>query len=530
MKQITPAVCVRGLLLPLALLLPSLCVAQGSASTDDIVTLRDRIAAQQKQLDEQRQALESAQKAIDAQQKLLDRMATAQNAPAAAPAQPVAALPLVKPAAPTPAPEEDAMGQEFSPLSFHIGGADFTPGGFMDMSTVWRSTDIGSGVATSFAAVPFSNTAAGRMQEFRSSAANSRFNLTITDHPTKNLAVTGYVEGDFYGNQPASMYVTSNSGTLRMRHFWANLQFGKWEVLGGQTWTLMTPNRVGVSQVSSNVFVGLGEDSNYLTGLVWGRPGQIRVVYHPDKHWSLATSVESPDQYVTTAVTMPAFAATQVDNGSVPTAPNIRPDIAAKVAYDTQVSGKALHFELAGVSRQFRTSPAPGVYFGAQGVGGSADTVLEVAKNFRLIATAFYSSGGGRYLVGLGPDLVVGPDGSISPVHSMAGIAGFEYAVSPKSQIYGYYGGTYFDRNYTVVSPGNYMGFGFPGSSSSANRQFQEPMFGYYYTLFKNPRYGAVQVITQYAFLTRAPFYVAPGTPPTAHSNMVFGSLRFTLP
>src|ERR1035438_4664917 len=163
---------------------------------------------------QQRQALESAQKAIDAQQKLLDRMATAQNAPAAAPAQPVAALPLVKPAAPTPAPEEDAMGQEFSPLSFHIGGADFTPGGFMDMSTVWRSTDIGSGVATSFAAVPFSNTAAGRMQEFRSSAANSRFNLTITDHPTKNLAVTGYVEGDFYGNQPASMYVTSNSGTL----------------------------------------------------------------------------------------------------------------------------------------------------------------------------------------------------------------------------------------------------------------------------------------------------------------------------
>src|SRR5208337_3734355 len=141
------------------------------------------------------------------------------------------------------------------------------------------------------------------------------------------------------------------------------------------------------------------------------------------------------------------------------------------------------------------TSPAAGVYYDAQGVGGSFDTVLEVARNFRLILTGFYSSGGGRYLVGLGPDLVIGPNGSISPVHSMAGIAGFEYAPNPKSQFYAYYGGTYFAKNYTVISPGNYMGFGFPGSSS-ANRQFQEPMFGYYYTFWKDPKYGALQIVT----------------------------------
>jgi hypothetical protein len=62
-----------------------------------------------------------------------------------------------------------------------------------------------------------------------------------------------------------------------------------------------------------------------------------------------------------------------------------------------------------------------------------------------------------------------------------------------KSQFYAYYGGTYFDKNYTMVSPGNYVGFGFPGSTS-ANRQFQEPMFGYYYTFWKNPKYGALQI------------------------------------
>jgi hypothetical protein len=37
-------------------------------------------------------------------------------------------------------------------------------------------------------------------------------------------------------------------------------------------------------------------------------------------------------------------------------------------------------------------------------------------------------------------------------------------------------------------------------------------------------------LITEYAYLTRAPWYVAPGTPSTAHASMIFGSLRFTLP
>jgi len=522
-----------GPLWPLVLLFPVLCLAQGSAQTDDLTKLRTQIAAQQKQLDEQRQALDTAQKALeaaqqtlDSQQKLLDRLAAARNLPAAAATEAVA-TPLRQPT--TPAAVVDTKGQPSSPLAFHIGGADFTPGGFMDFATAWRSTNVGSGVATSFAAVPFSNTAAGRMDEFRSSAANSRVTLTITESPIKNVTVTGYLEGDFSGNQATSLYVTSNSNTFRMRHFWVNVEKGKWEVLGGQTWTLLTPNRVATSPVSSNVFVGLGEDSNYLTGLVWGRPGQLRVTYHPSKHWSLAASIENPEQFVTTATTLPAFAATQVDNGSVSTTPNVRPDIVAKMAYDTQVSGKALHFELGGFSRQFRTSPAAGKYFDAQGVGGTFDTVLEVARNFRLITTGFYSSGGGRYIVGLGPDIVVGPDGSISPVHSLAGIAGFEYAPNAKSQFFGYYGGTYFDKNYTVVSPGSYVGFGFPGSTS-ANRQFQEPNFGYYYTFWKNPRYGALQIITEYAYLSRAPWYVAAGTPSTAHAHMLFGSFRFTLP
>src|SRR5690348_12001197 len=40
-------------------------------------------------------------------------------------------------------------------LSFKIGGADFTPVGFLDFTTVYRSTNVGSGIGTSFGSIPF---------------------------------------------------------------------------------------------------------------------------------------------------------------------------------------------------------------------------------------------------------------------------------------------------------------------------------------------------------------------------------------
>ena len=43
---------------------------------------------------------------------------------------------------------------------------------------------------------------------------------------------------------------------------------------------------------------------------------------------------------------------------------------------------------------------------------------VEVVKNFRLIANTFYSRGGGRWIFGQGPDLIIKGDGSPLPVHS----------------------------------------------------------------------------------------------------------------
>jgi hypothetical protein len=134
-----------------------------------------------------------------------------------------------------------------SPLYFEIGRAKFTPGGFADLTEFTRSTNVGSGIATSFGAVPFNNTTAGRLSETHPSAQYSRLSLKVDAPVNDSTSLTGYVETDFLGFQPPNANITTNSDSLRLRVYWANVKHDKWEVLGGQEWSLLTPNRVGLS-------------------------------------------------------------------------------------------------------------------------------------------------------------------------------------------------------------------------------------------------------------------------------------------
>ncbi len=52
---------------------------------------------------------------------------------------------------------------------------------------------------------------------------------------------------------------------------------------------------------------------------------------------------------------------------------------------------------------------------------------------------------------------------------------------------------------------GKFVRFGYPGSSSAANRTVQEGTFGVIQTFWKSPAHGALQLITQYSYLTRSP-------------------------
>ena len=441
-----------------------------------------------------------------------------------------------------------------SPLYFEIGRAKFSPGGFLDATSFVRSTNLGSGIATSFGAIPFNNTTAGRLSEFHFSAQYSRLSLKVDAPVTDTTSLTGYVETDFLGFQPPNAYITTNSNSLRMRVAWANVRHDKWEVLGGQAWSLLTPNRVGLSPYTSDVFYTYNEDPNFQVGLTWARQAQFRVTYHPTHKLAVGLSLENPQQFAPASVVFPSTAfVTQFDNGSSATnaasatinteVPNLHPDVIVKVAYDWERMGRPFHLEVAGLLRSFRvlnTLVTPSRTDTITGGGGSINFNFQLIKNLTLIANSFYSDGGGRYIFGLGPDAIVKPDGNVSAVHSGSGIAGLEWQASRNYMFDAYYGGAYFKRNFGFLPavgstcnglPGfSCVGFGFPGSETTANRAVQEVTFDAIPTLWSNESYGKFQVIAQYSYLVRAPWSAPVTGPKNAHASIVYAGVRYTLP
>ena len=443
--------------------------------------------------------------------------------------------------APVPAGAVASMPTGQSPLSFKIGTADFTPLGFLDFTGVYRSTLNGGDIGSSFGSFPYSNAASGQLSETRFSTKNSRLGLRI-DSKVGDWKVLGYVETDFLGNAATNVNVASNSDVLRMRVFFVDLKSGQWEFLAGQDWSMMTPNRKGLSPIPGDIFFTQDVDTNYQVGLVWGRTPQVRAVYHATDEWTFGISAENPDQYVGSAATLPSnFTSTLVDQGANGTAtPNVVPDIIAKMAFDTKFGNLPFHADMAGLYRDFRINtyvPASGINAdsSATGYGGSFNMNIGLAPNFSLIENAFAAKGGGRYIsTGLGPDFIVTPpDASgvdnIDLIYSYADMLGFEWDAVPTTKIYGYYGSAHFGSR-TAKQGATWIGYGFPTSATTNNKLIEEYTLGLAQILWKSPTAGDLKVLAQYSYLDRDPWYVAAGTPASAHINMFYVDLRYDLP
>jgi hypothetical protein len=463
----------------------------------------------------------------------------------------------------------------------------------MEMTGIYRTTQLG-GIGSNFGSIAFNNSLpAGRISELRFSAQNSRIGLR-THAKFGEADVTGYLEADFLGFLPLNGNDTSNSDSLRLRLYWVDYKRGKFEMLGGQSWSFLTPNRTGLGALPGELFYSQDVDTNYQLGLTWARQSGVRFILHPTNNWAIGLALENPEQTLPGSVVLPPFSSTgkalnlaggyggQFDTNSGNTSnataanngntPNLHPDVILKTAFDAKPGGHAVHFDVAGLLRSFRavnlidpTSTAASTNRSTIQGGGVAVTLnLELVKNFRLITTGFYSYAGGRYIASTaGPDVIVRPDGTLSGIRSGSGIGGIEYQPNPKTVIYGYYSGAYFGRNTdaivttvntpatgtvtgtcTVTTPSGY-GF-YPGSAvlasgtgtctapagspNSANRYIYEPTFGLHYMLWRNPNYGDIRLMTQYSYVSRTPWFVASGQPHTAHTSMVYINLRYDIP
>jgi len=593
---------------------PAASATKSSASANDQITaLKQQMALQQKQieqmqktLEQQRQLLEELTKPAPATEQAAQpakpAVVTEQAAQPAAPAQPAKPAAVTEQAAqshgsslgevastspmiPQSQKKVDnavaplgagittisaarpaaagAEGMETSPLQLHIGSASLTPVGFMDFTSVWRNHAAGGNIGTSFGSIPYATITNGmtpyttNLSELRLSMQNSRIGFRA-DADVMGAHVIGYMEADFLGT-PAStnIAVTSNSNLLRSRLYWVDVRKGSWEVLGGQTWSLLTPGRSGISPIPGDLFYSQDIDVNYQAGLFWGRIPELRFVYHPSKKVAFAVAIDSPDQYgggssgggsivLPSALSATSAYAGELDfgasSGGIAT-PDVAPDVIAKLAFDPN---KRVHAEIGGVERNFKvyypgaaavaatsTTPAipaiPSANFSAEGGGGFANLHVEIAKGLRLLTNNFWSDGGGRYIFGQAPDLIAHANGSLSLVHSGSTVTGFEFT-QKKTMIYGYYGGIYVMRNTAVDTTGKYIGYGYTGASAGQNRAIQEATVGFNQTIWKDAKWGAINFMGQYSYLVRDPWYVASSQPVNANINMLFFNLRYTLP
>ncbi|HLH41367.1 MAG TPA: hypothetical protein VKV74_00175 [Bryobacteraceae bacterium] len=538
-----------------------------ASDKDEMQELKRQVAEQQKQIEELRLLLLSQQKELektgkDSAASGAQPEASAASAPeAATPAAPasktggeVASLTPILPPVPVaaapkatavvPPPDPQKPGEQASteaPLQLKIGSASITPVGFMDITNTWRSTNAGTSLQTNFGSFPYNNVAAGRLTEDKWSAENSRIGLRV-DARVGGANVLGYFESDFVGGSPSNnTQVSSNSMLLRIRQYYVDVRHGFWEVLAGQAWSMLLPNRRGMSPLPADLFYTQVVDVNYTNGLYWGRIPGIRFIGHPNKKVAFGIALENSDQYLGGSggggvPTLPAALATaytsQVDvaNGSVNdrTLPNVHPDIIAKFTVDPT---PRFHFEVAGVESTVKVfNPNTQVYFTKAGGGGAFSVHAEVIKGLRLVTNNFWSDGEGRYLFGEAPNFIIRADGSPSLLHSGSTVSGFE-ATMGKFAPYVYYGGIYIGRDTALdANKTSYIGYGYPGSPNSQNRSIQEITAGWTHTIWRDGRYGALQEMVQYAYFFRNPWFVAPNAPKGAHESAVWFNLRYVLP
>ena len=526
-------------------------------STTELQQLKELQAKQQQQIDALRAALEE-------QKKMLERVTAA---PAAAPAVeaavqrttapdrllasttpmvvPAAApspTPLAPPAPPLPAaaapPPQAAAAAPSAPLQLQIGNVGIMPVGFLDLTLSWKDKNAGGSLGSTFANIPYNNATTAKLSEFRFSPQNSRLGFRI-DGDWKDTHFIAYNEFDFLGTSGSnSITVTNGAFVPRLRLFWVDLRKGKVEFLTGQSWSMLTPNRKGISALPGDLFYSQVVDVNYVIGLPWTRQPGMRVLYHPNNQVTLGFSAENPDQYIGGSgggptITLPnaltGLAGTQLDNGStVQSIPNVHPDFIGKVAFDPNAH---VHVEAVGIERTYKLyNPNTGQYFTKAAGGGGINGNFELVKNFRLVTNQLYGDGIGRYFFGSAPDLVVRSDGDLSSMHSVGWVEGFETTLK-NTLLYAYYSGIYVGRNSGYDANGtSLIGYGYRGAPNSQNKTVQEITFGFNQTFWRDPKYGAINLMGQYAYIYRNPWYIAPNSPKGTHDNTIFINIRYTLP
>ncbi len=462
-------------------------------------------------------------------------------------------------------------------------GIRIRPGGFLEVSSYFRSHATLSDVATTFSTIPLAGQANTKLTEFGESSRDSRISLRA-DADSGSTKLTGYFEMDFFAAGATSNPNQSTSYLPRMRMAWSRAQFGNgWTITGGQMWNLTTLNRKGTEAEASATWIPNTIEAQYSIGYNWGRFAEARFNKHLGTKFNAAFSLDNPsylnfgatntnaavagvasvgaggdgNSLVSTCTSTASSASPPVITTTCTNTPtystNVAPDLIAKLTYDDPKLG---HYEVKALGRLFRdravaTVTVPGANNHAVGGGiGFGAIVPVVAKKVDFMAQGIFGNGISRYTDSGQYDFVVQSTGqNMQTVLGLSSLVGFETHPTPKLEINTLFGNEYYGRT-TYVASGAVAGYGSPTAFNSGcyfetaalataagvssictgnNRDLWNSKLYGYYDVYKGTL-GTMRFGAEVDYVERTTWSGANGLAPRGNQKNFFTTMRFILP
>ncbi|WP_243429850.1 hypothetical protein [Acetobacter sacchari] len=476
---------------------------------------------------------------------------------------------------PASAPEKQGMDlSSSSPLAitqtdvdrlppvFSIGNISVKIGGFLELSNIWRDSNMTSGPATAWNNFPYANSPNHGLSEERLSSQLSRLSTLLEANPTPSTRLQAYIESDFGGAGGTTNSVQVNGYTPRLRQGYFTFTQNDWgfHLLMGQAWSLTTAYAKGVLPRSEQL--PAVTDNNQIPGITFTRVPQIRIGKDWGQKYWLALSIEDPQATVaysssmTSGGRLPAVGAESEgprvyysNSGGVLLNPETQytdnpvPDIVLKGAVDTS-SG---HYEVFGLARWFRSViQSPGAshthkdtQFGG-GVGGAMTVPLGTPK-LQLAGNIIAGEGIGRYGPSLLPDTTFNSRGQLTPIPELRGALGLIGHPDKSVLLYAYGGVETAGRRRYTAADGHQYGYGVSdqnlggcdvefGTCNAQTRTLASFTTGGWWH-FLDGQWGSVMGGVQYTYIRKFAFRGNDGMGnsvyPTTSGNTVYVTFRY---
>jgi len=332
--------------------------------------------------------------------------------------------------------------------TFQVGPVVITPGGFIELTEIYRSRNETADLASTYSGAPFPSNNNYYSSEYRATSRNTRLSL-LADGPFDALdRVQGYVETDFVSAGITSNNNESDSYTLRLRQLWlgwARPAQG-WAITAGQAWSLATLYTNGLAPRKEDI--PFGNDGQYHTGFNWTRQPQFRFVKTFTPAIAVGFSVESAQDVLKGEAPVGSTATNpggSTYNSTASYSTDVAPDVIVKLALDPAFG----HFELYSLTRFLheRAPSVPGVLTTERNHTTTAESIgagLIVPlwpDHLDVHATTLAGHGNGRYGSAQLGDATYDPkDGSISALHQVDVLLGLVGHVTPAFDLYAYAG------------------------------------------------------------------------------------------